>query len=79
MVPIERIIPINPYIFGSEATADTCDNIVVTCIYDEPLTPSGSNPRFFEGGSENAFYITKKSQDVENWSFADYPDADVIE
>ena len=78
MVPIDRTEPINPYVFGGEATADTCDNIAITCIYDEPLTSSGSNPRFFEGGSENAFYITKEPQNVESWSFSNYADADVF-
>ena len=47
-------------------------------MYDEALSSSGSNTRFFESGSTTAFYLTKEARDVETWENTEYSDTDVI-
>lgn len=78
LIPISQTQPINPYAFGGEAKADTCEIHEITCIYDDSFSPSGSNPRFFESGSINAFFLTKEPQDVYTWQSNNYADTDVI-
>jgi len=46
-------------------------------MYDEVLSASGSNPRFFESGSTIAFYLTQEARDVETWENVEYSDSDV--
>ena len=72
MVPVDRTEEINPYMLGTQATADTCEVNEIKCIYDESLSNSGNNPRFFEPGSTQAFFLTKEPQDVENWENTNY-------
>lgn len=76
MVPVSQTEWINPYILGSVATADVCEINQIECIYDDSFS-SGSNPKFFEPGSDVAFYFTKDPKDVENWQNADYAESDV--
>lgn len=78
LIDYDSTVPINPYLLGSKATADTCDVKKITCIYDEALSSDGSNPRFFETGNTIAFYLTMDPMDVENWENTDYSGSDVI-
>ncbi|XXQ35841.1 IPT/TIG domain-containing protein [Plasmodiophora brassicae] len=52
--------PISAYQFGQSAVADRCD-LVMDCIYEEPLSVSSTNPRWYQISHKEqpVFYITQ--------------------
>jgi len=62
LIPPEETIHIRPFGFGSQPYADTCENVTLSCIFDEDLDENNDVVRWFEEGAETLFYITKDPQ-----------------
>ena len=47
------------YSFGKKPTADTCDSVMITCVYDEVIDSKQPLDRWFEvSASTNIFDVT---------------------
>lgn len=59
LIPPNETKEIDPFGFGSQPTADHCQDILLECIYDEDLDLEMDTPRWFEEGPNILFYVTK--------------------
>ena len=49
LIPLEQTIYTKPYGFGSSPTADKCEDLKLTCLYDENITQTNSlKPKWYE-------------------------------
>jgi len=62
LISPEETIYIKPFGFGSQPHADKCENVTLSCIYDEDLDENNDLVRWFDEGAEGLFLMTKSPQ-----------------
>lgn len=56
LIPYNETVWMSEYSFGKKPTADTCEEVQITCIYDEIIGTSQPLTRWFEVSAETSIF-----------------------
>ncbi|EGR27358.1 hypothetical protein IMG5_197430, partial [Ichthyophthirius multifiliis] len=64
LIPVEKTVPIRPFVFGDKPISDQCENIKFDCIFDEQLNRDPEYENWFQTKQDDTiFYITQYATD----------------